>query len=671
MRKRRRARRNPAPVLVDFTNSSGGPPQLRAAWTALARETSSLGTWSTNTLEATAGTARWVAQAVSDPAGRVVVFLDLFKDRGRPQLLIARVVARKLAHAPDKVSKLSSALAAGDLGGWAWVHDRAMWQQGQPTWSEIEVHYMRGRQVASVMAEEEEFGPPRPRPAYDPDVAARARLLDLQNPRPKKPRKPTKAELAAIQAERAFEGRLRDIVIDEALRDVEQEQREREVEQMRESQRERKVEQRAALTPEDVARVLRETAQTKMAAFRYLDVGVGKGHYAPQLYSVWGGDPTPWVPTKIARPHEKPVEVEIDWSKVALPSFPEGDPSSYPGGAKAYQRERQRVADERQRIQQRVRADAQKLALEMARAQEKRRGTPYKEGPRLVDLRPSLSEEERVFRRYVAESQRALRAGQAFPTWKQWLKQMYGGLGYRPKWLQRAERLSNPRLPKQLRPVKLPKLTKAEMAAERASDQKFRDIVLDEALKSFEIEWQEQVEARRKARRQRRHVQRIDPRRAIWGWRGWRVVPPGLLESPQQRTQWPSKALHAAGWTKEGAVRGVAGIHASWSRKGDIMRERAIGRVRVPRGAQIVYGPEGFRAEEVVIDRLLVAPDVSEAERKHLAEMYGVPVGRLQRMPNPRNPRSVVALGSGGTWVATLAQGHPGCAVCDLRWVAC
>jgi len=146
--------------------------------------------------------------------------------------------------------------------------------------------------------------------------------------------------------------------------------------------------------------------------------------------------------------------------------------------------------------------------------------------------------------------------------------------------------------------------------------------------------------ARREARRSAL-LARNDARRralraadgALVGWRTW-CCQGDLLVSPSQRTKWATSELVADVSPAGDGARGQPGIHASWGRtRGDHReygdRTSVMGRVR-GYGAYVA-GPEGWRAERVVIDRLVVGDLVTDRQVDGLAERYRVPVGRGRR----------------------------------------
>jgi len=161
---------------------------------------------------------------------------------------------------------------------------------------------------------------------------------------------------------------------------------------------------------------------------------------------------------------------------------------------------------------------------------------------------------------------------------------------------------------------------------------------LGEALRRCRAVKDARVRARAAARAARRAALRAADG-ALVGWRCWEVSG-DLLISPTQHTKWPSATLVAEGISRGTAVRNKEGIHASWDRRGDYARSYlhspVIGRVR-GYGAYAA-GPEGWRAERVTIDRLLVIGDGSSAEdsARQLSARYGVPVGVLRMRPRPR-----------------------------------
>ncbi|PIY73015.1 MAG: hypothetical protein COY86_08910 [Rhodobacterales bacterium CG_4_10_14_0_8_um_filter_70_9] len=132
--------------------------------------------------------------------------------------------------------------------------------------------------------------------------------------------------------------------------------------------------------------------------------------------------------------------------------------------------------------------------------------------------------------------------------------------------------------------------------------------------------------------RRRRSLRASDG--ALVGWRVW-CCQGDMLVSPSQRTKWVTAELVSNECPTSSGARGQPGIHASWSRTHGDHREYSdrssvIGRVRAY-GAY-VEGPEGWRAERVVIDRLVVVGDeVTDRQISALSERYHVPVGRGRR----------------------------------------
>jgi hypothetical protein len=116
-----------------------------------------------------------------------------------------------------------------------------------------------------------------------------------------------------------------------------------------------------------------------------------------------------------------------------------------------------------------------------------------------------------------------------------------------------------------------------------------------------------------------------------------------ILKSPSQGTLWDTATLVAKDPVLGDVVRGEAGIHASWSRKGDCLETWPRGQAvlgRVLGYGTHAAGPEGWRAERVTIDRLLVCvPDGANRETlrvgleraERLSARYGVPVGVARR----------------------------------------
>ncbi len=102
------------------------------------------------------------------------------------------------------------------------------------------------------------------------------------------------------------------------------------------------------------------------------------------------------------------------------------------------------------------------------------------------------------------------------------------------------------------------------------------------------------------------------------GWREWTWnAEQKCLQSPQMGTLWKSEKHKAVGWSRDDAVRGVAGIHAHlvprhWRLLGEFgcypLNGGGGGSLVtgiVERYGKYVLGTEGWRAEQVVIKELL------------------------------------------------------------------
>lgn len=133
------------------------------------------------------------------------------------------------------------------------------------------------------------------------------------------------------------------------------------------------------------------------------------------------------------------------------------------------------------------------------------------------------------------------------------------------------------------------------------------------------------------------------------GVRYW-VVPRDtpVLHSPYQNVPWPMPWLRATNWPgSQGAVRNEAGVHAYWDVEAAVYASydlRPCVHVSLVRGdvrgyGQFVAGPEGWRAEEVVMVSLTIVQlcrnsgektsDAADSLQKlagALQERYGVPV---------------------------------------------
>lgn len=119
----------------------------------------------------------------------------------------------------------------------------------------------------------------------------------------------------------------------------------------------------------------------------------------------------------------------------------------------------------------------------------------------------------------------------------------------------------------------------------------------------------------------------LDPEMAsTMGWRFWYWTPVDrLLMSPLQMTLWRDGELHCETWEEAEVVRGVAGIHArlvplDWTKaaSSEVPKGRGWGKHGDPssfatpivtglveRFGRYVLGNEGWRAEHVVIRKLL------------------------------------------------------------------
>ena len=121
-------------------------------------------------------------------------------------------------------------------------------------------------------------------------------------------------------------------------------------------------------------------------------------------------------------------------------------------------------------------------------------------------------------------------------------------------------------------------------------------------------------------------VSRLMARRSadgrIVGWRGW-AMEESVLLSPHFRTRWEHRVLRTEPPVGRGC-RNAWGIHAAWSRRGDVAG-CVLGRVLA--SGTVVSGPEGWRAEEVEIDCLLVPRGSPESLIEALRTRYGVRVG--------------------------------------------
>ena len=122
---------------------------------------------------------------------------------------------------------------------------------------------------------------------------------------------------------------------------------------------------------------------------------------------------------------------------------------------------------------------------------------------------------------------------------------------------------------------------------------------------------------------------------SLVGWRGWDLVGYGdrvKLMSPTRRLVWEGPMLRATGTILGGSVRNHEGVHACWDGEG-VAREGyhvqpVIGEVRG--FGRFVSGPEGWRAEEVVVVRLIIAHSWRADAAAVLAARYGVPVDVLE-----------------------------------------
>jgi len=113
--------------------------------------------------------------------------------------------------------------------------------------------------------------------------------------------------------------------------------------------------------------------------------------------------------------------------------------------------------------------------------------------------------------------------------------------------------------------------------------------------------------------------------RSLVGWRRW-CIDGDMLVSPYRCTRWPEPWLRADdGCDPSGPVRDAPGIHAYWVRDAAMSgREPVWGEVRGY--GRYAAGPEGWRAEEVVIVRLFIAQYHAADAADALAARYGVPV---------------------------------------------
>ena len=123
------------------------------------------------------------------------------------------------------------------------------------------------------------------------------------------------------------------------------------------------------------------------------------------------------------------------------------------------------------------------------------------------------------------------------------------------------------------------------------------------------------------ARRERNAARRSADGRIV-GWRGW-AMEESVLLSPHFRTRWEHRVLRTEPPVGRGC-RNAWGIHAAWSRRGDVAG-CVLGRVLA--SGTVVSGPEGWRAEEVEIDCLLVPRGSPESLIEALRTRYGVRVG--------------------------------------------
>lgn len=149
-----------------------------------------------------------------------------------------------------------------------------------------------------------------------------------------------------------------------------------------------------------------------------------------------------------------------------------------------------------------------------------------------------------------------------------------------------------------------------------------------EGRRSTHGSWEE---IRDEFRRREREMIRSRPRRskdgALYGWRTWRIES-GRLVSPSQRTVWKGPMLTAENWSTTDAVRGRGGIHA-YSRAWMLevgrwhypsLQDQVWGRVRAY--GDYVLGEDGWRAERVVVDTLLVPRSMRKRRREALAKRY-------------------------------------------------
>jgi hypothetical protein len=90
-----------------------------------------------------------------------------------------------------------------------------------------------------------------------------------------------------------------------------------------------------------------------------------------------------------------------------------------------------------------------------------------------------------------------------------------------------------------------------------------------------------------------------------------------MLYSPHQCTTWTSNVLSAANWTNQGALRGVAGIHACWPwTLNELLKYRfdAVHVLVELRGfGDTIQGDWGWRAEHAMIKKVWCNPYYTKA----------------------------------------------------------
>jgi hypothetical protein len=156
-------------------------------------------------------------------------------------------------------------------------------------------------------------------------------------------------------------------------------------------------------------------------------------------------------------------------------------------------------------------------------------------------------------------------------------------------------------------------------------------------IKAIKDSWSQLIVDREIAERQA-EVERLmrtrDDDGGLIGWRSWRLDARDgswVLVSPAYYTVWNDPYLLADGMDPSSTVRNVAGIHAHWRRedleKAWVDEQYVIGEVRGY--GRVALGPEGWRAEEVVIVRLEIHSEAVFEVSKAVAALegrYGVPV---------------------------------------------